>query len=239
MLGLRYAPPLTSALAAIMNNKPSIFKIVNDGIVLTYNNRIVLLQALIFPAFALLLIDFAKTIESLNNTRWFLAILGIFINTTFAITVNRIVLLGSSSVSKWGLYKWTKRETYFFIHLILLALFCGLFYLTAFIHPASGMVIGALGSILLLVRFSLIFPATAIDKGLTFVTSWSLSKNHKLLMLYIVIIVPILFALPNFIAYQITDAFWVTSIINIIATIFTISFLSLAYNEICDYEYSS
>lgn len=222
-----------------MKRKPSIINILNSGVLLTYNNRLVLSQALIFPIIVLLLLDFAETVESLNGKRWFLAIPVIIINTTFAITVHRIVLLGSSSVTKWGLYKWTKRETYFLIHLLLLALFCGLLYLTSFIHPAAGMLIGILGSVLMLIRFSLVFPATAIDKGLTFTTSWTLTKNHKLLMLYIIIIVPMLFAIPTYLAFQITDAFWVFSIINIIATIFTISFLSLAYNEICDYEYSS
>lgn len=222
-----------------MKNKPSIINIINSGVLLIYNNRLALLQALIFPFIALLLLDFAETVESLNNARWFLAIPALIINTTIAITVHRISLLGPTSVTKWGLFKWTKRETYFLIHLLLLALFCGLLYLTAFIHPTAGMLIGTLGSIYLLIRYSLIFPATAIDKGLTFSTSWSLTQNHKLLMLYIIIIVPMLFAFPNFIAFQFTDAFWVISSINFIATIFTISFLSLTYNEICKYEYSS
>jgi len=111
-------------------------------------------------------------------------------------------------------------------------------FLIALVIPLGGALIGVIASMYIIVRFSLIFPATAIDKGLTFRTSWVLSKNHKLLMLYVLIMVPLFFAIPAYLINLFTDAFWITSSINIIATVFTISFLSLAYKEICKYEYA-
>lgn len=223
-----------------MNNSPHLRNIVSESLSLTFANRLRLAQSLLVPFSLLMLLDYIKQLESTGIPNILISSLSLIIYTVFTITVHRVILLGEKSVSKWGIYKWSKRETYFFIHFFaLLILFILFFIASMFILREAGVLVGVLFSAYMFSRYSLLFPATAIDKGLTLKSSWALSKNHKLLMIYIVVLIPAVFALPMYLISQITDAFWVASIINSIATVYTISFLSIAYSEICKLEYSN
>lgn len=133
------------------------------------------------------------------------------VDAIFAIITHRIVLLGPNAVPKWGLIKWTKRETWFVFYLLaLFAITWGLFgsamYLlnNIFGNSAGIGLLGIIFAVILVVlsvyfsaRLALVFPSTAIDQRINFKSSWNLTDNHEGLMVLIVILVPVFFVIPS------------------------------------------
>nr|WP_320167325.1 hypothetical protein [uncultured Methylophaga sp.] len=115
-----------------------------------------LAKALLIPFLFLIALDatgFLNLDQGFSNLVGFLAI---FVQVIFAIIVHRIVLMGPDAVSKWGISSWTKRETYFFLHVIGLVLILTACLLLTFI-PVVGWLIAAITSCWLLGRLSLVF----------------------------------------------------------------------------------
>jgi hypothetical protein len=109
----------------------------------------------------------------------------------------------------------------------------------------------SIGLILILVgllfsRFSLVFPSIAIDKPIDLADALDLSKNYKLLLLISVIIFPILFGLIIRFVYGLAIGFLMgvissklsvlLSLLNLFITVFTIGFLSTAYEYIMSHQ---
>lgn len=222
-----------------MKPSPSLRYIINRSLSLVYERHIRLAQSLLIPFVLLLALDSSLYIEETDYLKWLFYIPIFVVYTVFAINIHRIILLDADSVPKWGLRKWSSRELYFIFHLTALTFLCIMLFLTGFIIPFVGLLIGILGSAYLFMRLSLVFPASAIDEGLTFKTSWLMTKKHQILMLYIIIIVPVVFSIPTYLTAQITNASWVSNIIDMLTTIFIVSLLSITYEEIRKYEYSS
>src|SRR5690606_34925168 len=98
---------------------------------------------------------------------WFLVILGVGVQSIFAITTHRVLLLGPNSVPTWGITSWTKRETFFVLHVLGLYLIVKAMTFLAYISSVGG-IIALVLMFWIIGRFCLVFPGIAVDKGVSF-----------------------------------------------------------------------
>jgi len=200
-----------------------------------YHGRADLSKALLLPFIAFLIIGFIYEFEINKFLYYFLFFLSFLIQTIFAITTHRIILLGKESVPEWGLRSWSKRETFFFIHVLILT---GGMYILLLAPIFSGFIpivvmpISFIFIIWLWARLSLVFPGIAIDKGVTFKLSWALTKKYQLLMFLVVIAFPVLLAIPSVLLSFIPYTSVLTNIMSTFVIVFEVAALSVAYQII-------
>jgi hypothetical protein len=198
--------------------------------------RQVLIKALAIPFVVYLAIDASTLLDLPLALSWLLAILGVGVQTIFAITTHRVVLLGSNSVSTWGITSWSNRETSFVLHIIGLVLLM--------IPLAILGLIPVLGGIIALViicwvsgRLSLVFPGIAVDKGVSFRLSWELTEQYQMLMFLVVVIFPVLLAIPAILLNFLPYTFLLTSLLSTFVVVFEVAALSMAYQLITNDVY--
>ena len=111
--------------------------------------------------------------------------------TLIAITIHRVILLGTDSVPIWGIRPsspWSYRESHFLLYLLL---FSAIDYFIAWVF-FTGLVFIAFGLLVIklyfLVRMSLIFPSIAADKPISLLKSWQLTANYQGYMLTITLV---------------------------------------------------
>jgi len=101
---------------------------IRAALLLVWQRRFMLIRALAVMGVALTAIDFAQRYFLRSTGSLWVAWLGIVVSwfayTLFAVTCHRIVLLGETSVPRYGLLSWTSRETRFFGWGALLSVFC-------------------------------------------------------------------------------------------------------------------
>lgn len=221
--------------------KPSAITVFMGAIATVLHHWRALLQALLVPS-ALLIATTASAQFPIHEFLWLpLLILELALITVFAITTHRIVLLGAGSVPQWGFLRWTSRETYFALHLI------G-FGVVSAVMAASLPVVGVLGLLVLVYFFArvcLVFPAAAIDQGVTILSSWSLTRRHQILMILAVCVFPILIYAPFWLLLiAVPDAaagslWFIGAVVDILVAVLVTSVLSLAYQEISRFESAS
>lgn len=203
-----------------------------------FKYRKTLAKTLAWPFSVLILLDVMEYLEFGILASIFIGIATVVIQTIFSITTHRVVLLGPESVPKWGLASWSKREAFFAFHLI------GLYLIVVSLSFLG--VIPVLGAILALVvlcwligRFSLVFPGIAVDKGVSFNLSWELTKNYQLLMFLVVIVFPLLLAIPMLLVTLVPHAFWLSSLLSTFVMVFEVAALSMAYLLIISESFSN
>ena len=181
-----------------------------------------------------------------------MGILATGVYTIFAINIHRIVLIGEKSVTRWGVNRWTIRESLFFLHLIgVILLFnsTSIFFQIIKFLPATDLWLANnfIGPFFTLIfffslyvvsRVSFCFPGLAIDKCVTFYSSWKLTKNHKVLMIFVTIFLTILFSLLSSAIGMIPYIKWLSFIIDLLGTIIAVACLSLTYKSIYEFKTS-
>jgi len=220
-------------------------KVVAGAFYYVGRNRVPLSKALAIPFIILILLE-ATTFISLSPTVSIIAgIISLAAQVFFAIITHRVVLLGPESVSKWGISSWTKRETYFLLHLIGLVLLIVPVWIVGFL-PGLGWVPALLFFCWLFMRLSLVFPGIAIDKAVNFKLSWELTKKHQLLMFLVVIVFPIIMAIPCLLILSVLSSLLgipeILELMDIMATVILvieIAALSMAYKLITDEKYGN
>lgn len=212
------------------------------AMVLEYKTR--LLKALIIPAFLVMIIDTASVYSTNSIGSVLLLFLTGLTYTLFAITIHRIILLGSSSVAPWGVLQWSKREMSFLVYLIALIAICiipaTLFGLIAqstnIDYGAFMFFIGIAVTIVLawlVGRLSLVFPAIAVEDEASFSRSWQLTSQYQFIMSLVVVIFPIVIGIPSsLVAALPAGGIFISIFLNMLAAVFTISALSIAYKKI-------
>ena len=169
----------------------------------------------------------------------------------FATVVHRVVLLGEHSLpNRWGIF-WTERETRFLGWLI------GVWFLYFALSLPTGMIalvfseavtgwdlmwVATIFSYILVAyfegRFSLVLPATAIDKRSDFKESWAMSRG-KGMMIAMALIIPAMILIPiEWALYgAVDDAFkpimdlvWMLLVFPIFAV--QIAIVSLAFDKL-------
>ena len=196
------------------------------------------------------MLDSIRSQEEMNETiKFILSILlelfSLFQYTYVAVCTHRIVILGSGSVPEWGLRKYSNREGIFFFYSLLLMVLSVLVLSTSqFSQNFWVVIIPWIFIAYISIRFSLIFPACAIDQYISLKQSWEYTKNKFVFMVMATVIWPILFAMPivlvifgiTLIGGTIIPAIG-TIVGSLFAVLFTIAFiasLSLAYVRIVD-----
>ena len=207
------------------------------GYVAFYRNE--LSKALLFPFCLYTALDATELLELQPLTTMLVGFAGILVQTMLAITTHRIILLGPSSVSKWGLLSWSRREFSFALHLLVLGCLMILPVALAFFVPKMSWLISIPIICWLFGRLALTFPAIAIDKAVSFKYSWSLTKQHQLLMVLTVIVFPLILYLPAYFIGFIPYTFLISSLLSTLATVFMVSALSVAYRAISGEAYES
>ena len=207
--------------------------------------RVVLAKALAVPFIFLVALDAISFLDLDTATGYLINFISLFVNVIFAIIVHRVVLLGPDSISQWGFVSWSKRETFFLIHLIGIGLALLPSILLAYI-PVLGPLLALIFMCWVLGRLSLVFPGIAIDKGVGFKISWELTKNHQMLMFLIVIVLPVLIALPFFaimtvisLVLEVPQIMYLKSLIMAAVLVFEIAALSMTYQLITEKEYGN
>ena len=222
-----------------MEYKPTVRGIINTALEIVVTRRAEILKAILIPFALLTIVDYASDHETSIALRLALTLVSLAIYTYFAVIIHRAVLLGPGSIQEWGFPIWSKRETYFFFHLLALTIISIIVLFLLALIPHVGIFLGYLAFSYLFIRLSMVFPACAIDEGVTFKSSWSMTKKHQTTMLYIAIIFPIILLLPVYFMKEITSIVIISSAIDTVATVIGVSFLSIAYSQIKAYEYSS
>lgn len=160
----------------------------------------------------------------------------LFFNLLIAVITHRITLLGASSVNRWGVYLPGKRELFFALYSICLAIIIVIIKLALSNIPVVGQYLFYLVAGYFLARLSLVLPAVAIDNHPSFIDSWKATKEHQLFMFGVVFIFPmavkLLIGFVSFLPY--IDFIILFS--STIATVFTITMLSIAF-KIIEEEY--
>jgi len=210
------------------------------GYIIEYNKP--LAKALLFPFSLYMLLDLSELLDHNFFTALVFSILTLMVQTLFAITTHRMILLGPKSIPEWGLFKWSKRETFFALHIV------GLSLITIPIMPLGS--IPFLGGPIfiglvcwLFSRLSLVFPAIAINQGGSFKSSWELTKKHQMLMFLVVIVFPITLLIPAYLFSLFPYTFLLTSLLtNLLmtfTTILVVAALSASYKVVCHEVYES
>lgn len=213
------------------------------AIVLEYRAR--LISLLFIPFVVLVITEFA--LEYFENA--LIVVPSLVMNAMayilIAITTHRVVLLGLDSVSKKSVLSWSKRETSFFLYMLIISFgtFTFLGLVSVLLLNDVGLDISGILSLILILflvvvvfwfvgRYSLIFPAIAVDKSISFSQSWKLTHDHHFMMLFVVLIFPICVSFPITLIEVVPGAFFIASIISTVMTVFMVAALSVAYKKI-------
>ena len=210
-----------------------ILKVITSAFTCVNENKRTLIKALSIPFLLFLLLDILSSLDISPITEFVLALLSLAVQTIYAITTHRILLLGPSSVSPWGISLWSKRETFFILYMIglgLVAIPLILFTFIPVIGPALFFVLFAW----IVGRLSLVFPGIAVDKGVSFKYSWQMTEKYQLLMSLVVILFPILLTVPVYLLEFIPNTFLLSSFISTFIVVFQVAALTKAYQLIME-----
>ena len=184
------------------------FRLMAEAIAEVYRHRITLLRGTLLPFAGILLVDvFAGAANTAwGRLAWSFAVFPLY--ALLATTVHRVILLGEHSLpSPSGVY-WSERETRFTGWLIgIWLLYFALSLPTAFIAAAFDQSrdeydlswIGVILSFLLIAyfqgRFSLVLPATAVDRRMDFRESWARSRGSGMIIA-MALVIPAMIMIP-------------------------------------------
>jgi hypothetical protein len=209
--------------------------------------KVALVNALLFPALVYIglnILDISN--DNPKDPSPFIMVTGLLsflLSVIMAITIHRVIFLEDASITKWDAFKWTKRETTFALYAILLGIFImvSLLPIVLFIKvmPLVSFGLSAFFMTFVLSRLSLVFPGIALDHEISFRRSMELTKDHQLLMVFVVMILPLLFmlpAIPLFVSVRPEgmNAFYVSYFLLVYAlsAVCTITTLSVTYKQI-------
>lgn len=169
----------------------------------------------------------------------FIIILLIMANISIAVTTHRIVILGDSSLPKFGSFIFGLREIKFLFKTIILAFAITIPIILIFFIPIIGPFLAIFVGILLTCRLSFIYPSVACDEKMSLYESWKYTKGYSFLSLFTIMIFPLIFAISVGFVYTLVIEFLIKlisphftifySFLNVFITVFCISALSSAY----------
>jgi len=240
-------------------------EVIRDALSVTWERRKSLATALLVPAGMIILLELLQmpfeTKKALKPQALFLVLesLKLFPFTILAIAFHRIILRGHESVSKFGITKWTKRETRFLGWSLATSGLCVLVFLlcvmpAVFLAPSvfnqGGQGTGGntfhilvylifLPASYIFARTVLVLPATALDLRPTLSSASSLSKGNGWRLAFIFWILP---SLVSFLSLELlgrtfpgseTPAFTILkTLITYALFTFGVAILSIAYRHL-------
>ena len=213
---------------------------IKDTLYVLHMHRWVILQGVFIPYVITLLLDIITFSEINMIVSGIASLLNIPIYIYIAIVVHRCIILGPDTVRPWGLGKWTDRETAFLgktiaVAFILILSFIPIIMVISILSSPESEQVSLLMHLILLpgfylmARFSLVFPAIAVDKPIRFRDSWSLSKKNHLHVVVLVFLIPYVISLPVQFLGNDNISILVSGLYGCFTTIVTIAFLSKTY----------
>lgn len=209
------------------------YKIAASAVMTVVYYRWRLVKALAIPFSIYVLLDLLTYLNSSAFGTLILWVLNGAVYSVFAITTHRMVLLGADAVPEWGITRWSRRETSFALHLIGVSLLAIPASLPAVI-PYVGVVITIVLLCWLMGRLSLVFPGIAVDDEFSFGKSWELTEDHQLLMFLVVVVFPLIVAVPVILLAFIPYTTLLTSLLSTLLVVFEVAALSMAFKLITE-----
>lgn len=220
------------------NSKPDAYKIIFGAVALIMSRSGRLVKALLIPFSLYYVIEIAPWLGVSADAGNILLIPKLLLYTFIAVITHRILLLGSKSVPVWGVSGWTMRESYFLIHMVALIILVMAALAATLVSMPVGLALTLYVCVYLFARLSLVFPASAIGHGVTFATSWKLTRKHQLTMVFLMIFGPLIYGIPVYIVSSLPYGDILAVTLDVIGTVFLVGMLSVAYSEIYQYEYA-
>ncbi|MDN5104246.1 hypothetical protein O8C79_02920 [Aliarcobacter butzleri] len=241
-------------------------RLMNESLKALIENKKALFKALFIPTLVLigiyfyapnLIIQDGEAVFD-ENIKWRFGIIWIlilYINMVIAISVHRIILIKDNIPLLRSILP-SSTELNFFLKILL---FFILTFLVAFLISAFGMMLFMLfvdrniamilAAILAFIvvsllasRFSMVFPAIAINEKMGFSEALNMTKNYKFLSLFMVVIFPIIISvliafvyglIIKFLSGVVSPHFELLYVfLNVFITVLTISCLSVTYSYI-------
>lgn len=224
-------------LRSMTNNRSSVDDIVKSTVSLVLLNWRTFVARLWFTATLMLIIDFCGAYTLVGWLFWVLTLLSLLVNVVFAVITHRLFLLGEEEASSKALMPWGKRETYFLFCLLALMVGAVLIFgvmgiATMALSASYASIVGVPIVLYLFARVSLVFPAAAVDEGLTFTDSWRITENHQILVLAIVIGIPVLIGIVWVLLSYIPYSLVLNLLLDLVLGVVGIGCLSLTYKEL-------
>lgn len=199
-----------------------VIRIILDTLQFVWDKRLRMLRALFIPATAALLLTFFPFLTHLISQTvnppfyrellfgWLYFLIQLAPYTLFAITCHRLVLIDDPGVPKYGLLKWTKRESQFLAWFVIIIIICALlsgvinsFFLSIIISDveagASEETIQSTRPLTYLInisilyifaRLSVLYPAIALDHPVSAQWAWRLTAHNGWRLLLVVGLLP-------------------------------------------------
>ena len=174
------------------------------------------------------------------------------------VTCHRLVLVGTTSTWLGLVPKWSWRETRFYLWLIAIVLICagtGIFLSTVCLSALANFMKGEeefwagwiqfavrIPVIYLFARFSLIYPATAIDRKVNLKWAWRQTKGNGWRLAFVITFLP--WALSRGVNLLYREQATAAEILILVAIgcvlmVIDVAALSLSYRELADVEDSA
>jgi hypothetical protein len=230
-----------------MNEKRlPVLRIIKHAFSISWEKKLYLLRTLIVPYF--LLISLGSIQPYMGSklrilTGFSTMILSSLVYAVFVVSCHRLILLGDSSIPRFGIIIPGKREIRFWgwtIGLsILAAIILGvpmlIIFLLNFIPKKIVIILFSILGFYLFARWSLIFPAVAVDKRPYLQWPWIQSRGNGL-RIFIIFIIPSLpiYSMNYFIK---NESFLLLNgavlFLTFVFTVIGIILISLSYKELC------
>jgi hypothetical protein len=237
-------------------------KVVFGAFAVPWMNRAAFARGLAVPfAFlALLGVVEALAAEDLPQpAMWGMVVLHGLVFVLFAVTCHRLVLLDPLVVAQTPMPRWTRRETRFLLKALAMWTVClgvGFALMSLFVFAAFPLVkklesewiaaivmpIFLLPMFYLVARFSLVLPATALDRKVGLGWAWGLSEGNSWRLFLVIGILPWVISAPSYLI-DYTDpgvaATVAVTIVGAVLLVVEIAALSLAFRELTKDEPAS
>ncbi len=197
-----------------METNPSIpaplpvIRVIYTAIYFVWSKRARLLRSLFIPAIAIFALEKFVFLYNRMLTEpsfwgsmlgsWFYVAIQSLPYILFAITCHRLVILGDDGVPHFGLFKWTKRESWYLGWFLVISIICMLlafainsyFVLKLVNSVEAGASVESVQSkwrliylvyvpiLYVFCRLSVLYPAIAVDREVTAHWAWGLSRQN-------------------------------------------------------------
>ena len=226
-------------------------KILLEALGYVYHYRIRLAKALVFPFIVLWALTLFTVTQPSPGASFVIQVLYLFFQMSIIVSTHRIILLGEDSVPVFGAMVWSRdvlRAVRYPIYFGLLSIpvffFVGI--IVALVAPPNApvgsgappqilsvlLIVLTIALVITLMRFSLVFPASAVNDEHGLALSWKQTRHNKKLMFNAVILVPFVCGLPFILLNFIDGAIWLTTPFSLIVSIVGVASLSVAYSTI-------
>lgn len=199
-----------------------------------YEYRVPLAKALLVPFALLLLLGYTMDPELGGGFIVLWTLLYFIVYAIIAVSTHRIVLLGPTTVSEWGLAVPQKREFYFLLYTIGLSICMIPLGFLALIIPIVGIVVAVITILYLTARLSLVFPAIATDQDWSFSDSWKATEKHQPLMIVVIVVVPLVVAIPEQLLSFVPYMDFLVVLLSVLTMVYIVAALSVAFQIITE-----